>query len=68
MGLPWMSNGLDFAYQCRGAGSIPGWGPKIPHAPQLKNQSIFENPRNNIVANLVKIFNTVHVRKKKLGD
>ena len=44
------------------------WGPKIPHAPQLKNQSIFENPRNNIVANLVKIFNTVHVRKKKLGD
>jgi len=27
-----------------GAGSIPGWGTKIPHALQSKNQNIKKNP------------------------
>ena len=40
-GLLWRSSSLDLPFNAGGAGSIPGWGPKIPHAPQLKNQSIF---------------------------
>lgn len=52
--------------QCRGYRFNPLVGdPKIPHAPQLKNQSIFENPRSNIMY-LVKVSNTVHVRKKNI--
>ena len=30
--LPWWSSGKEFAFQCRGCGSIPGQGTKIPHA------------------------------------
>ena len=37
-----------------GVGSIPGWGAKIPHASQPKNQSI--NHRSNIVTNSIKDF------------
>ena len=37
-----------------GVGSIPGWGAKIPHASQPKNQSI--NDRSNIVTNSIKDF------------
>ena len=37
-----------------GVGSIPGWGAKIPHASQPKNQSI--NNRSNIVTNSIKDF------------
>ena len=31
-GLPWWSSGKESALQCRGRGSIPGQGTKIPHA------------------------------------
>ena len=38
------------------AGSIPGWGAKIPHAPW---------PKNHIVTKSIKTFKMVHVKKKK---
>ena len=50
-----------------GQGSFPGWGGKIPHASQPKNQSI--NDRSNIVTNSIKDFeNGPHqkiLKKKK---
>ena len=45
-----------------GAGSIPGWGARIPHASRPKNQNI---KRSNIVANLIQILKMVHIKKKK---
>ena len=37
-GLPWWSSGEDFICQCRGLGSIPDWGIKIPKHLAAKNQ------------------------------
>ena len=41
----------------------PGWGAKIPHASQPKNQK--HKNRSNIVTNSKKTLKTVHVKKKK---
>ena len=46
-----------------GAGLIPGWGPKIPHAPPPKSQNI--NNRSNAVAHSIKALKIAHVKKKK---
>ena len=43
------------------AGSIPGWGAKIPHALQPKNQKT-EN-RSSIVTNSIKTLKMVHIKK-----
>ena len=45
------------------AGSISGWGIKIPHSSWSKNQSI---NRSNIVSDSIKTFKMVHIKKKKL--
>ena len=45
------------------AGSISGWGIKIPHSSWPKNQSI---NRSNIVSDSIKTFKMVHIKKKKL--
>ena len=42
---------------------IPGWGPKIPHAPPPKSQNI--NNRSNAVAHSIKALKIAHVKKKK---
>ena len=47
------SNGRDVV-------SIPGQGTKIPHASQLKNQSI--NSRSNIVTESIKTLKMVHIK------
>lgn len=39
-GLPWLSSGQHFTFQCRGTGSILGRGAKIPHASWPKTQNI----------------------------
>lgn len=39
-GLPRWSTGWDSTFPCRGVGSIPVWGSKIPHASWPKNQSV----------------------------
>ena len=44
-GLPRWSSGKESALQCRGRGSIPGWGTKIPHvAGQLRPCSSTREP------------------------
>ena len=43
------------------AGSIPGWGAKIPRASSPKNQNI--NIRSNIVTSLIKALKMVHIKK-----
>ena len=43
------------------AGSIPGWGAKIPHASRPKNQET--KNRSNIVTNSVKTLKRVHIKK-----
>ena len=43
----------------RGAGSVPGWGAKIPHVLGKKKQNKTEN-RSNIEANSVKTLKMVH--------
>ena len=45
-----------------GAGLIPGWGPKIPHAPPPKSQNI--NNRSNTVTHSIKALKIAHVKKK----
>ena len=45
------------------AGSIPGWGAKIPHASRPKDQNI--KSRSNIVTTLTKTLKVVHIKKKK---
>ena len=45
------------------AGLIPGWGPKIPHAPPPKSQNI--NNRSNTVTHSIKALKIAHVKKKK---
>ena len=45
------------------AGSIPGWGAKLPHASGSKNQNI---KRSNIVTNSIKTLKMVHIKKKSL--
>ena len=37
-----------------GAGSIPGQGTKVPHAPGSKKQNIKKKNRSNTVANSIK--------------
>ena len=51
---------VDFAFQCRLYGLIPGWGAKIPHA------SVSKDPedRSNIVTKSIKTFKMVHIKKK----
>ena len=44
------------------AGSIPGWGIKIPHSSWPKNQSI---NRSNIVSDSIKTLKMVRIKKKK---
>ena len=44
------------------AGSIPGWGIKIPHSSRPKNQSI---NRSNIVSDSIKTLKMVRIKKKK---
>ena len=61
LGLPWRSSSSDFAFQCRGKGSIPGGGAKIPHASWPKNQN-----RSNTVTNSIKTSKMVHIKKKKI--
>ena len=46
------------------AGSIPGWGAKIPHASRPKDQNI--KSRSNIVTTLIKTLKVVHIKKKIL--
>ena len=46
------------------AGSIPGWGAKIPHALRPKYQKNPQN-RSNIVTNSIKTLKMVHVKNKK---
>ena len=50
------------AFPCKGAGSIPGWGTKIPDALQPSHQN--EN-RSNIVTDSIKTLQMVWVQKKK---
>ena len=45
-----------------GAGSIPGWGAKIPQASRPKNK--IKN-RSRIVANSIKTLKIVHIKKSK---
>ena len=45
-----------------GAGSIPGWGVKIPHDSWPKNQNI--NSRCNVVTDSIKTLEMVHTKKK----
>ena len=47
-----------------GAGSIPGWEAKIPHAVWPKNQNI--NNGSNILTNSLKTLKMVHIKKKSL--
>ena len=44
-----------------GTGLIPGWGAKIPHALQPKNQNI--KNKSNIVTNSMKTLKMVHIKK-----
>ena len=44
-----------------GAGSIPGWEAKIPHAVWPKNQNI--NNGSNILTNSLKTLKMVHIKK-----
>ena len=44
------------------AGSIPGWGAKIPHASWPKNQNIQQ--KQYCVTNSIKIVKMVHIQKK----
>ena len=41
-----------------GVGSIPGWGAKILHVLQPKNQN-----RSNIVTNSIKTLKMIHIKK-----
>ena len=43
-----------------GASSIPGWGAKILHASQPKNQNI---KLSNIVTNSIRTLKVVHIKK-----
>ena len=45
-----------------GAGSIPGWGAKNPHAWRAKTKTW---NGNSIVTNSIKILKVVHIKKKK---
>ena len=38
-GLSWWSSGKEFAFQCRGHGSIPSQGIKTPHATEQLSPS-----------------------------
>ena len=46
------------------AGLIPGWGAKNTHALWPKKKKKTQN-RSNIVTNLIKTFNLVHIKKIK---
>ena len=41
-GLPWWSSGYDSSFQCRGVGSIPNQGTKVPHAGVCGKTSFFK--------------------------
>ena len=43
-----------------GVGSIPGWGPKIPHALQSKKQIV--NNRSNTVTHSIKTWKMVRIK------
>ena len=60
---------VEIAFQCKGAGSIPGWGAEIPRDSWPKNQNIKNNkkkPRNNIVINFNTDFKNGPREKKKI--
>ena len=54
--LPWWSCGLTLHFHCRGTGSVPGRGTKIPHAKvqPTKEKRIqfawFRDPVKNLVS------------------
>ena len=40
LGMSLVAQWMDFTFQCRVAGSNPGWRAKIPHDSELKNQNM----------------------------